>query len=370
MASKGEFYKGKRKRSGPAFLLSFIAVTLVALVILLFYGLQKHIVISDSGLRLEIPFLADASDSEVTDGEGNAVRVFDKVDIELTVGETDYSNVKATAGAELSAVKALYVPADRINADSINAAAQRLGDGNALMLELKPESGMLAYKSDVDTAAGYGTTGTTELAPIVSSLKDKELYLIASISCCVDNALADRYPKLALKTDKGAVYKDETGTWLDPYAPELRSYIAALCTELSDMGFDEIVLTNLRHPSPTDDTKFVYSGSTVGTPSAMSAVSGFALSISRALRTDDVKLSVMINGSDTIANGKNESNGQNVELFYKVFDRAYCSCTTDGAAAELSAAERFALIGEAKYRFVPVCYGTAPATECWVRTEG
>lgn len=369
MASNSEFYKGKRKRSGPAFLLSFIAAAILALIILLFYALQKYIVISDSALRLDMPFLAAEGSSELSDGEGNTVKVFDRVDIELTVGETDYSNVKASAGEGLGAVKALYVPADKINADSINTAAQRLGDGSALMLELKPASGMLAYSSGVDIATGYGTTGTTELAPIISSLKDKELYLIAAISCCVDETLADRYPKLSLKTDKGAVYKDETGTWLDPYAPELRSYIAALCTELYGMGFDEIVLTNLRHPIPNGGTGFVYSGSTVGTPSPMSAVSGFALGVSRSLRTEKARLSVMINGADTVTNGKNEANGQNVELFYKIFDRVYCNCTTEGAAAEAEAAQRFAELGEAKYRFVPVCYGTAPDTECWVRTE-
>ena len=363
MASNSEFYRGKRRRSGPAFIISLVVFTLLALTVLLFYGLQKYIVIADSGLRLEIPFLSDGSASSV-DNEP----VFEKVDAELIIGEPDYSNVKATAGAELTELRALFVPADRINADSINSAAQRIGDGNALMLELKPASGMLAYRSGVDTAVSYGTTGTTELAPIVKSLKDKGLYLVASISCCVDDTLADRYPRLTLRTDKGSVYRDEVGTWLDPYAPELRSYIAAICAELSDMGFDEVVLTNIRHPSPSDGTKFVYSGSTTGAPTPMSAVSGFALGVTRALRSDGVKLSAMINGADTIPNGKNDANGQNVELFCKIFDRIYCNCTVDGAAAEYERASRFVEYGEAKYRFVPVCYGVAPTT-CWVKTE-
>ena len=146
MASRSEFYRGKRKRSGPTFVISLVVITLVALVILLFYGLQKYIVISDGGLRLDIPMLSDGS------SEDTGSRVFEPVSAELIIGEPDYDNVKAVAGEGLGAIRALFVPSDKINAESLNAYAQKLGDGNALMLELKTSTGLLAWHSGVHIA--------------------------------------------------------------------------------------------------------------------------------------------------------------------------------------------------------------------------
>ena len=359
MASRSEFYRGKRKRSGPTFVISLVVITLVALVILLFYGLQKYIVISDGGLRLDIPMLSDGS------SEDTGSRVFEPVSAELIIGEPDYDNVKAVAGEGLEAIRALFVPSDKINAESLNACVQKLGDNNALMLELKTSTGLLAWHSGVHIAEAYGTTGDTELAPLISELKSQGIYLIAQLCCLTDNALADRYPQLSLHTQDGAPFSDSDGAWLDPYSAEVRGYITELCSELADMGFDEVVLTDLRHPVSSDGKTFIYSGSTSTEPTVMGAVSSFAMNVSRKLRTSGLRVSVMVDGS-TLDVGENTENGQNMKLLYKVFDRAYASCPSSDAAAALVKATAFVELGDANARFVPVCYGSTPPTGCSV----
>ena len=106
-----EFYKGKRKKAAPAFIVSIIVLALIAFVILLFYGLQKYIVITNDGLRLDIPLLREES-AVSTDGEKHDYKT---TDAELVVGEPDYSNVKATAGEGLSAVNGVDRKSTRLN---------------------------------------------------------------------------------------------------------------------------------------------------------------------------------------------------------------------------------------------------------------
>ena len=154
--NRSEFYRGKRKKTGPALIVSIVVLSLIAFVVLLFYGLQKYIVVTNSGLHLDLPILADTKTSQ-TGNDDSAVREFETVNAELIVGEPDYTNVRATAGEGLTELKAVLVPADQVNADSVNAYADSIGKGNTLMLDLKTVTGMLVWKSETEIAKGYGT---------------------------------------------------------------------------------------------------------------------------------------------------------------------------------------------------------------------
>ena len=99
MANNSEFYRGKRKKTAPALIATIIILAVIAFVVMLFYGLQKYIVITNSGLHLEIPFLMDDSRQNVQTDDGDVVRQsFEPVNAQLEIGQADYSNVKATAG--------------------------------------------------------------------------------------------------------------------------------------------------------------------------------------------------------------------------------------------------------------------------------
>ena len=122
MASNNtEFYRGKRKKKGPSLIITIIVLSIVAFVVLLFYGLQKYIVISNDGLRLELPILMEDAPTQ-TDDEGNVTHSFEQVNAELDIGEPDYSNIKATAGENLGELKAVYVPAASVTAAGVDAS--------------------------------------------------------------------------------------------------------------------------------------------------------------------------------------------------------------------------------------------------------
>ena len=365
MASNNtEFYRGKRKKKGPSLIITIIVLSIVAFVVLLFYGLQKYIVISNDGLRLELPILMEDAPTQ-TDDDGNVTHSFEQVNAELEIGEPDYSNIKATAGENLGELKAVYVPAASVTAAGVDASLANVTGANAVLLDVKTVTGMLVWESDVDIAKGYGTSGTVDLKSIVSSLKERNIYVAVRMCCFVDNTLASRYAQLALRTSDGQPYSDSNGAWLDPTNALVRGYIADLCRELSKMGVDEIVLLGMRMPD-TPGLQFAYSGSSSSQPTTVTAISGFGINLTRGLRSISAKLSVQLTSQTAMESGVDNVTGQNAEILFKVFDRVYYAASADTAAAAVTAAERYVKLGDVNMRLVPMCGDSAPSTSCWV----
>ena len=246
MANNSEFYRGKRKKTAPALIATIIILAVIAFAVMLFYGLQKYIVVTNSGLHLEIPFLQDDSAKPVQSDDGEVVQQsFEPVNAQLEIGQADYSNIKAVAGENLDAVKLVYVPASSVTASGVESYLSKSPDATGVLLDVKTVTGMLVWDSQADIAKGYGTAGTVDLKSIVSSLKEQDKYVAVRMCCFVDNTLASRYTQLALKTTAGQAYSDSNGAWLDPTNATVKSYILSLCSELSKMGVDEIVLLGI-----------------------------------------------------------------------------------------------------------------------------
>ncbi len=369
MANNSEFYRGKRKKTAPALIATIIVLAVIAFAVMLFYGLQKYIVVTSSGLRLEIPFLQeDGQQSAQTDDEGEvAVQSFEPVTAQLEIGQADYSNIKASAGEGLSAVKLVYVPASSVTASGVETYLSKSPAATGVLLDVKTVTGMLVWDSQADIAKGYGTAGTVDLASIVASLKEQGRYVAVRMCCFVDNTLASRYAQLALKTSDGQAYSDSNGAWIDPTNATVRSYITSLCSELSKMGVDEIVLLGMRLPEASG-LDFSFSSSSAVKPTALTAVSGFGISVTRAMRSASAKMSVQITSSAALQKGGDSVTGQSADILFKVFDRVYYSTGSASAADTVASCSDYIELGDAKTRVVPMCT-EAPSTDCWVLTE-
>ena len=357
-----QFYRGKRKKTGAWVILSVILLSIIAFAILLFYGLQKYIVIDSEGLRLEIPFLGGQS---ITADEPEPDKAFDEVKAELVVGEPDYSNIVATAGEGLQPIHARFVDASSLTPDFLQSCVSSMGSFDALVLEMKPASGILSYKSSVSLSKSFGSDGAYDLSEYLKALKDKGVYLVAAVSCCIDDNLAQKNPAYALRTADGQPCQGLSGAWLDPSSADVRSYTLALCKELAGMGFDEILLTNLSHPQSTDQG-YIYTSTSLIKQSPVTAVSGFALNIYRGLMGEKVKLSIQAYSSTAMQAGLDSASGQNVSLFFKIFDRVYYPCERTEASSLSDIVESYFTIGEKDARFVPVCYSDAPSNGSYV----
>ena len=291
MARNAEFYKGSKKRKSHYYVPVAVAVALIALLVVLFYSMQKYAVITKDDVKVVLPFLQGETASAAEGaGVGEERAPLEHTTVDISFDQADYSSIKPIARTDVKAVRAIYVPHENITLEKLEEYAARLQTGNALMIEMKPRSGNLMWYSRSSAAVGYGLSieneVTNSIQRYVDMLKAKNVYLVAKISCCVD----ERYPSystlVALKTISGMNYYDDTGMWLDPYSQKVRDYVVEMVEELYDIGFDEVVLADLRHPVPDEnrgEVEFLYNAEMSTTPSAEGGICGFAVTVAQRL---------------------------------------------------------------------------------------
>lgn len=326
MAKNLEFYKGRRKKRNYALVPSAIALGVIMLIVVLFYGMQKYAVITKDGVAVELPILTRGQTT--VDSSGNEVKVFEQVETELVYDEPDYSYIKATAGDDVPEIRAIFVPYTDLTKEKLNEYTARLSRGNALVLEMKPRSGNLMWDSQADMALGYGLTvsndQTAQMPALIAELKEKnkDKYFAAQISCCIDELFASRSTTVTLRrADNNGNVIDDKGTWLDPYNMNVRNYIVQLAEELYDMGFDEVILADVAHPTFSEPTDLIYTRQLSTASSPKTAVCGFAIYVAKQLEDRTGRLSIYCDKSTSLV--KADDSGQDASLFLKIYDRVY-----------------------------------------------
>lgn len=330
-----------------------------ALVIVLFYSMQKYAVITKDTVRIEMGLASDTG-STVTD---TGVQVYEQVNANVSVANTDYSSVSATAGNGLSQMRAIFVSGQNMTMDKIEAYVSRLSTGNALVLEMKSRSGMLQWHTNSAVAATYGlnydTDTTKNIQKYVDYIKAHDVWLVAQISCCIDSRFASNSSSISIKNATGGTYTNETGTWLDPYNTILRDYIVDLCNELYDMGFDEVVLADVWHPSLAENETVYYTREMSTQASPEGAVCGFAYTVAERLKDRTGVLSIY--GYTAYSLVKTDSStGQNCPFFLKLYDRLYYVTDKYTYSFNLQDIEPRTTIGKPAERFVPVVENYLP----------
>ena len=146
MARNAEFYKGSRKKRSHYYVIVAVAVALIALLVVLFYGMQKYAVITKDDVKVELPILG--GESTVLAGDtGTEDASFEQTTVSIIFDTPDYSSVQPLARTGIRPVRAIYVPHENLNLEKLEEYANRLQTGNALMLEMKPRSGNLMWYS-------------------------------------------------------------------------------------------------------------------------------------------------------------------------------------------------------------------------------
>ena len=243
-----DIYRGRRKYRVPLTIALFVLAILVVGAVALFYILQQFLVYDQTGVRLQLPFMAQETTEEELP-EAEATPTFEPVEVQVIYEEPDFSDIDLGGWDALAPTKAKFVPyADAVSDQKLNAALAAVSgdDYDGVVLELKDRKGQLAWSSDCDVAVAYGTTGFMNYTETVAALHERGLTAAAQISCLADDLLGSRNWTVALRSMDGSVYTGSGGTtWLDPYNREVRSYIIDLMNELAAMGFDEIILADL-----------------------------------------------------------------------------------------------------------------------------
>ena len=385
MAKNTDFYRGRRQRRNYWLIPFILLLGIITLLVVLFYGMQKYATITDEGVKVVFSG-SDTEEESVTQPIAAEEKTYETVVPEIVFEAPDYSRIEATAGKRVKPLRAIYLNAGQISLESLQEAAAKLVDGNALMLEMKPRSGQLLWNSKASLALSYGlsldndfSNSLPDLIPTLKEREDgKEVYMVAQISCFIDDLLASRSSQYALRTEAGLNYTDDYGTWLDPYNSELRNYIVYLVRELYEIGFDEVVLADVMHPvvDAVQNTegeyvkaKFVYSREVSTEPDPVTAICGFAVYVANELKDRQGLLSIYTDSPQSLVRN-NEASGQNAVLFMKIYDRVFYRTDRYTYTYNLQDMEGSVPYGDVHDRFVPVVINLIPHdNSSWVYIE-
>ena len=369
MARVQVFYKGRRKRRNYLFIPFVILLAIISVGMVTFYGLQKYAVINKDSVSIELPILADKN--AVFDSQGHQIKSFDPVNVSVVFEEPDYSGVQAVAGADVEPMRAIFVPYTDLNHDKLQEYVGRLNQGNALLLEMKPRSGQLMWESQAEMAVNYGisvaTDTTAAVRDFLAEMEEKDIYLAAQISCCIDNLLPTRTSAYTIKNEVGMNYQDEKGLWLDAYNDAVRKYAAQMAQELFDMGFDEVVLADVAHPTLTEPVTLLYTNEISTQRNTSLAVCGFAVSVARQLQDrESGALSIYCDTRPALVK-PDLTTGQDARLFMKLYDRVYLKTDKSAYPYNVEDIQSNVTIGSVYDRLMPVVENYIPSdNSSWV----
>ena len=211
------------------FMAAILLLGLCSAVFLLFF--RGYVLETDAGPVLRLPFLAE--DVNVPAFSGEAVTVD-----------------KPGSGAPVP-LQAVLLPLAAVE-NGTAAELLREAGGNAVILDMKDQSGQLHYVSALPEAiaARASASDPARNALLRGFNRAAGTYTIARVACFSDGAMAEKYPDMALPRASGSPWRDESGQlWLSPMSAAAQDYVLALCRELSALGFDEVLLTGCAYPA-------------------------------------------------------------------------------------------------------------------------
>jgi uncharacterized lipoprotein NlpE involved in copper resistance len=163
-------------------------------------------------------------------------------------------------------VRGLYIPFATLSRPEKIAEIIDLVDRtelNAIVVDVKSDRGLLAYRSQVPLAIEMGVGGERRdwlsLKELLELCRDKDIYTIARIVVFKDNPLAHARPEWAARQADGTVWLDREGLgWTIPSIQEVQDYNIAIAKEVAAVGFDEVQFDYIRFPSDGDVKAIVY----------------------------------------------------------------------------------------------------------------
>ena len=262
---------------------------------------------------------------------------------EVIIQEPERSTAEAMQGTLLSAAP--------LTAETLaEAKAQSTG---SLVITLKDDTGAVYFDS---AAALAELTGGGD-------------HTAAKISCFHDPKAANAdVDGMGLKNTGGYIFYDGNNSqWLDPGKAVARDYVCGIAREAAELGFDELILTDVSYPTAGKLDKIDLSNAQPGED----GTDGRQLVLARFLREvrsalpEGVILSLEL-PSETVRAGYDTDAGQALSALAPLVDRVYVRTT----AAEVPALETAVKAASPECGFVPeLTERPAETVENWLIIE-
>ena len=303
-------YHGRTPRWRIVLMALLVVVILVAVAVI---ALSRYIVYDEEGtLQMELPW------------QEEPVKETPDPPLDLTIEEP----VKPQTLRGFSAP----VPLTRESWSHSLDQAKETFDCNAAAVTLKDATGNVYFNS---TVALPGTVrfqeGETDaaLAAVVAYSQSTEGHSIARLSCFHDPKAANRdVESMGLKNTGGYIFYDGNNSqWLDPAKPAAREYLCGLAKEAAELGFDEILLTDVSYPTVGKLDKINY-----GEGEKSANLTAFLKEMRAALEPYGVALSIEVPEA-VISQGYDDDAGLLLAAIAPQVDRIYAVTTEENAPA-------------------------------------
>lgn len=174
--------------------------------------------------------------------------------VALLPSQTRFAQQRAFQWTRPGAVKALYVNAWAFGSSRLWTLV-RLADSsaiNALVIDVKDDTGCLLYRSQVRTAREIGAdrcVRTRDVKARLDTLHAHGIYPIARIVVAKDPLLARGKPAWSVQSRSGGLWYDRIGSaWVDAYNDSVWAYSGLLAQEAIRLGFAEVQFDYVRFP--------------------------------------------------------------------------------------------------------------------------
>src|SRR5881296_3324644 len=196
-----------------------------------------------------------AQDAAAPDTLAAPMVAADQVRVLLRPLELRYVQQEPLLRPRTSSIKALYVNAWAFGSRRLWQLV-RLADEteiNALVIDVKDDTGCLLYPSAVPTAEQIGANQCTRAKDArarLDTLNAHGIYPIARIVVAKDPLLAERKPHWSVRNrETGGLWRDRIDiAWVDAYNDSVWIYAAQIAQEAVRLGFQEVQFDYVRFP--------------------------------------------------------------------------------------------------------------------------
>lgn len=364
-----------RRGSGVRTALKWIIVFLLAVLVVaigVYFWLQNGLIYDDDGVHVLLPWerpeesQPPVSPTPPASPEPTDAEPTDSILVIETPPPPPSLTPRELARETLHAVE---ITPTVLLAGRAAQQVERAG-GNAALVEMKRDDGTLGYVSSVELAISLKASGSdTAVNSAIRELIDGEYYTIAQVSCFRDD-LVGGVESYALLSNSGYRWRDfNVGErpgmrWSCVGKAATRDYIVALCEELAQMGFDEILLTNCGYPANgTGEMGWLRRDETYPWGSLDTVVGPFLAQVKEALAPYGTALSVKGLGLELA--GEGHATGLTMDNVLENCDRFWMD-GPDAAAYE----ETIAAVPSAREKLVPIGVEAGEEDAAWALAAG
>lgn len=331
-------YRGRRSKGKIALAVLLVLVILAAIAVML---LSRQIVYDETGTpHLELPWQEEPA----------AETPPEEPELDLTIQEPEQPEaLRAFAVKEQPLTQAIWG-----EAYSNSQMPDNAGRGyNAVAVTMKGPGGTVYFDSAAAVAGSVSLGEDTAEAISLMNGDDTGYDTIARLSCFHDPKAANRdVENMGLKNTGGYIFYDgRNSQWLDPAKPAAREYLCGLAKEVAELGFHEILLTDVSYPTVGKLNKIDY-----GEGEKSSYLADFLEEMRAALAPYGVMLSIEVPQA-VISQGSDENAGLLLADIAPKVDRIYApadAAEVPALAQAVSTASQFA-------EFVPELAEADPA---------